>query len=227
MRPALVVAGLCTIALAAGLGALVHRLRELAATPLTFPALIGHVVDAAQILSPAVRRQLEQSLAEHEETTGDQVVVATVNSLQGHSIEDYSKQLGRSWGIGRKGRENQVILLIASDDADAQIEVGPGLKERLTETQCGLIEGRIIPALEDGDFDAGVQAGTAAILRVLHNEPLVPTTLEKLEGLFTLRLFVMLFLPVWCLVFLGSLGTVLHDSWKRRKQRHGGVPSGT
>ncbi len=76
--------------------------RALAAGP-TFPALTGRVVDEANILSPAVEAELTTKLENLEKTTGRQLVVATVPSLQGYEIEDYGYQLGRTWGIGQKG----------------------------------------------------------------------------------------------------------------------------
>ena len=67
-----------------------------------FPKLTGRVVDTAQLLTPSAQVYLAQMLERLEQTTTDQVVVATVPSLGGHSIEEFGLQLGRHWGIGRK-----------------------------------------------------------------------------------------------------------------------------
>src|SRR5476651_1427547 len=75
---------------------------------LNFPALTGRVVDNAQMIDPAVRAQLTQQLQALEQTSGDQIVVVTVPDLQGVPIEDYGYQLGRQWGIGQKGKDNEI-----------------------------------------------------------------------------------------------------------------------
>ncbi|MEM7193262.1 MAG: TPM domain-containing protein, partial [Pseudomonadota bacterium] len=68
----------------------------------SFPALSGRVVDEANLLSPAERQALSARLKELEDKSSDQVVVVTVPSLQGYTIEDFGYQLGRHWGIGTK-----------------------------------------------------------------------------------------------------------------------------
>ena len=70
----------------------------------TFPPLTGRVVDAAGILSAETKARLDAMLADRERASGDQLVVATVPSLQGDTIEDYGVRLGRAWGIGQKDR---------------------------------------------------------------------------------------------------------------------------
>src|SRR3954465_4685937 len=79
---------------------------------LQFPPLTGRVVDEANILSPATREQITSILAAHEQKTTDQVVVATLASLQGTDIQDLGYQLGRAWGIGQKGKDNGAILIV-------------------------------------------------------------------------------------------------------------------
>jgi uncharacterized protein len=75
--------------------------------------LTGRVVDDAQILSPEVERDLTTKLENLETTTGRQLVVATVPSLQDYPIEDFGYQLGRAWGIGEKDKNTGAILLVA------------------------------------------------------------------------------------------------------------------
>src|SRR5512143_3689675 len=76
---------------------------------LHFPALSGRVVDDAGILSSSTRETLTNLLAEHEQQTHNQVVVVTLRSLEGTTIEQYGYQLGRAWGIGVKGKNNGAL----------------------------------------------------------------------------------------------------------------------
>ena len=133
-----------------------------------FPPLSGRVVDETGTLTPATVERLTALLAEEEQKTGDQLVVAVVKSLQGDTIEDYGYQLGRFWGIGQKGKDNGAILLVAPNEHKVRIEVGYGLEGTLTDAQSRIIiERAILPAFRRGDVNAGVLAGTAAILDVL------------------------------------------------------------
>jgi uncharacterized protein len=158
-------AGLC-------LGALILLSAAALLAEPKFPALIGRVVDDAGILSPATVNNLVVMLAAHERATGEQVVVVTLPSLQGYSIEEFGYQLGRYWGIGEKGKNNGVLLIVAPKERKVRIEVGYGLEGELTDAKSSLIIQRdILPQFRRGDFDSGVLAGTRAILKVLSGEP--------------------------------------------------------
>lgn len=135
---------------------------------LSFPPLTGRVVDDAGILSGDTKTRLTSVLAQLEQKTGDQVVVATLKSLEGDDIADYGYQLGRAWGIGQKGKNNGAILIVAPNEHKVRIEVGYGLEGTLTDAESKLIiENVIIPQFRAGNYDAGVQAGTVEIVRLL------------------------------------------------------------
>ncbi len=134
----------------------------------TFPALTGRVVDDAGVLSDETRQRLTGILAQLEQKTGDQVVVATLKSLQGYTIEDYGYQLGRAWGIGQKEKNNGAILIVVPSERQARIEVGYGLEGTLTDAASKLIiENVMIPQFRAGNYDAGVEAGAVEIVRLL------------------------------------------------------------
>lgn len=133
-----------------------------------FPPLTGRVVDVAGILSASTQSQLTDMLAAHERATGEQVVVVTLDSLQGYTIEDYGYQLGRYWGIGQKGKNTGAILIVAPKEHKVRIEVGYGLEGTLTDAiSATIIQNYILPSFKRGDFEAGVLAGTKSILSVL------------------------------------------------------------
>jgi len=164
-------------------GALTLALLALAslAVALDFPALSGRVVDEAGLLPAAERQSLENTLAAHEQATTNQVVVVTLNSLQGTTIEDFGYQLGRHWGIGQEGKDNGVLLIVAPNERKVRIEVGYGLEGVLTDAASKLIiENAIVPNFKQGLFAAGIVEGTDAILsalggggpaRAVHEEP--------------------------------------------------------
>lgn len=137
-----------------------------------FPPLTGRVVDDAQILSTDVERDLSARLENLETTTGRQLVVATVPTLQGYPIEDYGYQLGRTWGVGQKDEDTGVILLVAPNDRKVRIEVGYGLEPVLTDALSSvIIQSAILPRFRDGDLEGGVVAGTSALVEQLSLPP--------------------------------------------------------
>lgn len=139
---------------------------------LEFPALTGRVVDEARLLTAQQRDSITAALAEHERKTGQQVVVVTLNSLQGVPIEDYGYQLGRHWGIGEKDKDTGALLIVAPNERVVRIEVGYGLEGDLTDAATRLvIENVILPEFRAGRFGEGIVAGTGAILQILGGAP--------------------------------------------------------
>jgi uncharacterized protein len=142
-----------------------------AAQTLTFPVLSGRIVDEAGILDAPARAALTQSLADLEQKTTDQLVVVTLKSLQGTSIEDYGYQLGRSWQIGQKDKNNGVLLIVAPNERKVRIEVGYGLEGTLTDAVSKLIiENSILPRFKVADYPGGIKRGVEDIIQVLSGD---------------------------------------------------------
>lgn len=139
----------------------------LAAEP-NFPALSGRVVDEANLLSEADKAELTQELKALEDKSSDQVVVVTVPSLQGYSIEEFGYRLGQHWGIGTKQLNNGVLLIVAPNERKVRIEVGRGLEPILTDALSRLIiETSILPRFRSGDFAGGIKYGADDIEKAL------------------------------------------------------------
>ena len=138
-----------------------------------FPALTGPVVDDAHLLPEDAFNQLSQKLDDYSRANGTQLVVVTLATLSGYSIEDYGYQLGRHWGIGQKGKNNGVLLIVDAGEKQVRIEVGYGLEGTLTDAQSFLIiHNIIVPHFRTGDYAGGITAGSDAILSVLGGKPL-------------------------------------------------------
>ena len=134
----------------------------------TFPALTGRVVDDANLLSTSDKAQLTSDLKALEDKSSDQVVVVTVPSLQGYTIEDYGYQLGRHWGIGTKELNNGVLLIVAPNERKVRIEVGRGLEPLVTDAISNIIiSTSILPQFRSGNFPAGIKDGVHDIVLAL------------------------------------------------------------
>lgn len=135
-----------------------------------FPALTGRVVDRADLLSPAEEARLAAASEAVEREVGPQFVIVTVPDLQGNSIEEYGVGLGRHWGVGHAGRNDGVLLIVAMAERKARIEVGTGLERRITDPYAArVMRERIIPRFRDGQFPAGIAAGSEAIIARLRS----------------------------------------------------------
>src|SRR5690606_31965183 len=93
----------------------------------------GRVVDEARLLSAEQEATLTTRLEALEAETSDQLVVVTVNDLEGYPIEDYGYRLGRAWGIGQAEDDSGVLLIVAPNERKVRIEVGYGLEPILTD----------------------------------------------------------------------------------------------
>jgi len=138
------------------------------ASALEVPFLSGRVNDDAHVLDAGTAARLEQTLKDHEAKTGQQVVVLTIPSLEGDALEDFSLKVSRTWKLGRAGKNDGILLLIAKDDRKMRIEVGYGLEGTLPDALCGrIIRDEIVPRFRENDFSGGISAGVGAILGVL------------------------------------------------------------
>jgi uncharacterized protein len=134
------------------------------------PALKGRVTDDAKILSSATVTQISDLLKAHETRTTNQVAVLTVLSLEGEDIESFSERVFREWKLGRRAKNNGVLIVIASGDRRMRIEVGYGLEGVLTDLKSGrIIRNVITPSFKANDFDGGVTKGVQAVLAQLED----------------------------------------------------------
>ncbi len=135
------------------------------------PELSGRVVDTASMLSPATVRQLESLLATFETEDSTQIVVLTINSLQGENLEEFSLKVVEKWQIGQEDADNGALLLIVKNDRKIRIEVGYGLEGSLTDLIAGrIIRDIITPQFQNGNFDQGVINGVSAMVRSVKGE---------------------------------------------------------
>jgi uncharacterized protein len=142
-----------------------------AATPAvaqTFPKLTGRVVDQAGLLTPAQVVDISSKSEALEAASGRQFVVATVNSLEGRTIEDYGYRLGRTGGIGQGEKDDGVILLVAPNERKVRIETGYGARVFLTDAVSSvIIREAIVPRFKAGDMGGGIVAGSDQIISMM------------------------------------------------------------
>ena len=128
----------------------------------------GYVSDFAGVLSDQQKMRIESFSAELEKKTTAQMAVLTISSVKPDTIEQYAVNLFEKWGIGKKGEDNGVLLLVAVSDRDLRIEVGYGLEGALTDaTSKIIIERYIVPYFKQGLYGEGIDSGVSAIISVI------------------------------------------------------------
>jgi uncharacterized protein len=139
-----------------------------------FPRPAGYVNDFASLLDEPAEAYLETFLRTLERDTSAEVVVATVQSLDGRTVEDYAHELFAEWGIGKKGHDNGVLLLVASTDRTVRIEIGYGLEPILPDGLAGeIIRAEMIPEFQNGNFPRGIGRGLNRIAQIVRRDPSV------------------------------------------------------
>lgn len=126
------------------------------------------VNDFANILSADERESLEQKLVAYSDSTSTQIVIVTVESLEGAPVEDYVATLGEKWGVGTKDNHNGVVILLAMQDRKVDIATGYGVEDGLNTNVCKQIRENIMtPRLREGNYYAAFDDATDAIFDVL------------------------------------------------------------
>ncbi len=138
---------------------------------LEVPGYRGYINDYAEMISPQEEARLERALQSFDLTDSTQVAVLTIPSLEGGALEDFSIRTVDKWGIGQKGKDNGVLLLIAKKERKIRIEVGRGLEGVLTDLLSGrIIDDIITPSFKAGQYDQGIESGLAAIIQATRGE---------------------------------------------------------
>jgi uncharacterized protein len=136
-----------------------------------------YVVDLAGVIRSDVRDRLNAALQELEQKTTAQVLVLTVQSLDGQSIEEFAFNTKERWKLGQKGKDNGVLIVLAVQDRKYRLEIGCGLESVLPDSLVGSI-GReyLVPYFRKGDYGAGVTSAAVVIIQTIANHEGVQIT---------------------------------------------------
>jgi uncharacterized protein len=149
----------------AGLLLLLGAARDVRAQDL--PTLTGPVNDLAHVIDADSAAQLDRRIRSLQAATKDAVVVATVDSYAPYgSIEEYAVRLFEHAGIGSRDKDNGLLIVVAVKERRVRIEVGYGLEEYITDGFAGdTIRQDMLPAFRQGDYGAGLLAGTTRVIQ--------------------------------------------------------------
>jgi uncharacterized protein len=187
-----------------------------------FPPLTGRVVDQADVMTAESRSDIEAKSKDLEDKSGIQLVVATVQSLQGSDIETYANELFRFWRLGQAQKNNGVLLLVAPAEHKVRIEVGYGLEGTLTDALSSVvISSAIIPRFKTNDFSGGIVSGVDGIVSILSGDTAdwQPTVGVRPDDQFGTGLFVVLF---FIFIFIIIIAGIVKNAHSGRYVKRGG-----
>lgn len=138
----------------------------------TAPPLERPIIDQTNTLSDEQMTTLSQKIAQLRQEKSVQVAVLLIPTLEREALEQYSLKVARQWGVGEKGSNNGVLLLVAKDDRKLRIEVGRGQEGDLTDARASrIIRNTITPAFRNGDFYGGIDKGVTEIINAVQMKP--------------------------------------------------------
>lgn len=171
----------------------------------TPPRLVN---DFANVLSSGQLKQVESALVQFAQQTSTQIVVVTIPDLGGYDKADYAYQLGEKWGVGQKGKDNGLIVLLKPKTGNSRGEVfvatGYGLEGVLPDAivNNAVVDNEMIPRFKQNDYYGGLAAGLNVIMDITRGEYTAENYQEKVSAgggggsiiglLFFIALFVLL-----------------------------------
>ncbi|MFM7079850.1 MAG: TPM domain-containing protein [Bacteroidota bacterium] len=199
------------------------------------------VTDFTSTLAADEHARLEEKLRNYYDSTSTQIAVVILTTLDGYPIDDYSINLAKQWGIGKKDKDNGVLILISKEERKIFIANGYGMEGVLTDGRTKrIIEQDIKPSFKEGAYFDGLNKGTDRIIQYASGEFVADDEAnpqEPIAIIFSVLLFVAIALliharkvkryaivnnlPFWTAWHLLSNATVTHrGSW-------GGFSSGS
>ncbi len=183
----------------------------------SFPSPHGYVNDFANVLDADSRTRLNDVITGLEKKTTAEIAVVTVNSLEGMTVEEYANRLFQKWGIGKKGKDNGLLVLICPQERKMRVEVGYGLEGVITDGLAGsVIRNSFTPAFKQGDYGKGTVEGVTQLARFVAGADSVQTWRAAhpelvSRGQFAARLFKTLFFSLFVVFGLIAVGMGISD----------------
>lgn len=191
------------------------------------------VTDRADLLSAAEEEALSRKLQAYEDTTSTQIVVVTLESLDGVAPVDYATELGRSWGVGQEGQDNGVVVLVSRDDREVFISPGYGLEGAIPDAIASrIVRNTLVPNFREGQFYAGLSAAADQLIAAAAGEfeaAADRSSSRRRDGgkLPLANIFVLAIIAYFVISSFGSHGGGRgggRDGGKRYRRRRGGPP---
>ncbi|HLT45759.1 MAG TPA: TPM domain-containing protein [Rubricoccaceae bacterium] len=168
-----------------------------AAQPAIPPRPDRLVNDYAGLLAPGERDALERKLVAYDDSTSTQIAVVIFPSLKGGDAGQVATEIGQAWGVGQAGFDNGIVVLVGVEDRQVFIATGYGAEGAVPDALAGrIVRNVIVPAFRAGQFYAGLDAATTALMQALAGEYEAVDRAAEGDGPSGVLVFVILFIVV-------------------------------
>ena len=132
----------------------------------SFPKPIGYVNDFENVLSLEEVTKLENLLINYEKQTSNELVIVTISKTENEiDFDTYALDLANNWGVGKRGKDNGLVLVISNQLGRIRICTGTGTEKILTDEICNtILEEKIIPNFKNGEIYKGIESGINALI---------------------------------------------------------------
>jgi uncharacterized protein len=159
----------------------------------------GYILDEAGLLNPEEENALEQKMRGYADSTSTQFAIVLVNSTNGRDPYDYAIDIGKIWGVGQKGKNNGVVILVAMQDRKLRIVTGRGIEDVLPDAVCKRIINRTLkPTFKAGAYYQGLEQATSEMMRRASGEFKNEDSGEEPQGIppFILIFFILVIISI-------------------------------
>ena len=164
------------------------------------------VNDFAHVMSVEQTRALEQKLVAYNDTTSTQIAIVIERSTEGEDIFNYAIRLAENWGIGQDGKDNGILIYIATEDRKMRILTGYGAEPTVTDAMAKrIIERIIIPAIKRGKYYEGLDKATTKISQLAAGE--FSADDSGADSISPLLIFLLILLLFFLFAYLASKGS--------------------
>ena len=164
------------------------------------------VNDFAGIMSREQSDRLEQKLVAYSDSTSTQIAIVTIASLEGSDITQTAYRIGDAWGVGGPNQDNGVVILLAIQDRAVWIATGKGMEGPVPDVSAKrIIDNIMLPNFKNGDYYAGLDQGTDAIIRLASGE-FIDEIEDKPESKIPLIIFIIIVIIILFIISRNNRG---------------------
>lgn len=193
-----------------------------------FPSPTNYVTDTANVIDSQTESQLNSLINNFEKNTTVEIVILTIDTLDGEPIEDYAVKLFEDWGIGKKDINNGLLILVAVQDHEYRIEVGYGLEGTIPDSLAGRIaRENMVPYFKEDNYGEGIYSATLEYMSYIEGDPFVVSQYQDSSDDYSsedLGTFKILF-PIFVVIILSTVFIIssIMSKTKKSKSRFAGI----
>lgn len=182
------------------------------------PALLYPVFDETNTLTASEAQALNQKLIAFADSTSTEIEVVILPTTNGEDVNFAAWQIGEAWQIGKKGKDNGIVLLVAKEDRTISIQQGRDVEKYLTASTAGqIIDYLITPKFKEGKFYDGLNAGTTALMEAVQGKyKAEPQKQKPQKGENGWIILIIILIILFIFMRGGGGGTTLSRGGRRR-----------